>query len=208
MKKIFHSLFFSLFFFFATCIAAGEKPNLVNLEDVIPNIKIHLYYATTKNFTGKILYNSKKCYLLKEAAEKLKLVQEYLEKQGYGLKVWDGYRPRSAQYKMWNVCPDPKYVADPKKGSIHNSGAAVDVTLIDLKTGEEVEMPTEFDDFSKKAGANWEEGISKDAIKHRKLLQKAMQDHGFQPYKNEWWHFNYQGFEKYTVLDINIEDIK
>ena len=208
MKKMFRSLFFSLLFFFATCVAAVEKPDLVNLKDVIPNIKVHLYYATEDNFTKAILYNSDKCYLLKEAAEKLKLVQEDLEKQGFGLKVWDGYRPLSAQKKMWKVCPDPRYVADPKKGSVHNRGASVDVTLIDLKTGEEVEMPTAFDDFSEKASIDYTKGISEKAIEHRSILQKSMQKHGFQLFKTEWWHFNYQGFEKYEVLDINIEDIE
>jgi D-alanyl-D-alanine dipeptidase len=97
----------------------------------------------------------------------------------------------SAHEKMWDACPDPNFVALPKKGSNHSRGIAVDVTLVDIKTGKEVEMPTKFDDFSEKARIDYNKGITEDAKKHRNLLQQTMKDHNFIPYSREWWHFSY-----------------
>src|SRR6202042_1202677 len=132
--------------------AAGDE--LVDVERVIPGIVLDIRYATTNNFTGQKLYPVARCCLRREAAENLKAVQEELHGMGLALKVFDGYRPLSVQKKMWAVYPHAGFVADPAKGSRHNRGAAVDLTLIKLD-GTEVPMPTPFDDFTEKAHRNY-----------------------------------------------------
>jgi len=188
-------------------IISTNTSDLVDISTINPNIKKDIYYATTNNFTGQILYKSAKCYLRKTTAEKLNKVQKILEEKGLGLKVWDGYRPLSAQKKMWKIVPDPQFVADPSKGSMHNRGAAVDVTLVDLKTGKELEMPTGFDDFSANAAAYCTEGISKEAINNRTILQDAMTKCGFLIFKSEWWHFNDSDWKQYAILDVDFSEI-
>ncbi|OQA14816.1 MAG: D-alanyl-D-alanine dipeptidase [bacterium ADurb.Bin363] len=139
-------------------------------------------------------------------AKKLLKVQKKLKKIGLGLKIWDAYRPLSVQYKFWELVPDLRYVADPKVGSNHNRGAAVDVTLVDSK-GKELPMPTEFDDFTEKAGRNYNK-LPKEVIKNRKLLEDYMVSEGFLPLPTEWWHFDYKNIKDYPVLDIPLEEVK
>ena len=134
---------------------------LVKVKEIIPDIEIELKYSTTDNFTKQILYPTNTCYLAFGALENLKLVQDSLRNiqsyngvkypKGLGLKIWDGYRPRSVQYRMWEIVPDPRYVADPDKGSSHNRGGAVDLTIIDFSTKRELDMPTIFDFFGVEA---------------------------------------------------------
>lgn len=208
MKHIFKKSFVAIFFSI-TILATHHTPSdLVEITTINPHIKTQIYYATPHNFVGKILYDSAKCYLRKAVAVKLSNVQKELETQGIGLKVWDGYRPLSAQRKMWALLPNPSFVADPSKGSKHNRGAAVDVTLIDLSTGKELEMPTGFDDFSEKAASYRTNGISQAAIKNRTLLQTVMCKHGFLIFASEWWHFNDSEWEKYPILDIDFDQIE
>ena len=125
------------------CFGQTSISELVNVKDIIPSIKLDIKYATTDNFTEQKLYTTDECYLLLGALNQLKIVQDSLRNiythngesypQGLGLKIWDGYRPRSVQYLMWEIFPDPQYVANPATGSSHNRGGAVDVTLIDLR---------------------------------------------------------------------------
>ena len=179
--------------------------DFVEIKALIPTIVIDLPYATENNFFKKRFYKSQRCLLRREVVEKLAKVQLDLSKQGLGLKIWDGYRPRSVQYEFWKVLPDANYVADPSKGSRHNRGAAVDLTLIDLKTGAELPMPTGYDDFTPKAAADFKL-VSPEVKKNRAILQNAMTAHGFEIFPSEWWHFDAAGWEKFELEDFGPEN--
>ena len=126
---------------------------------------------------------------------------------GYGLKVYDGYRPYQVTVTFYEAYHDTTFVASPYTGSRHNRGCAVDLTLIDLKTGKELFMPTPYDAFTKQASATWTDGLSAEALKNRKLLQDVMLRHGFVIYPSEWWHFDFAGWQNYPVTDISFEDL-
>jgi len=206
MKKICSVLFsVSIFcFFLSSCISTNSKYNLVNIQQLDSTIIVDVKYATENNFTGKILYQSSKVFLIEEAAKNLVKANQYL-KENYGLKlkIYDGYRPLSVQKKMWEIIPDERYVANPQKGSRHNRGCAVDLTLID-STGKELDMGTPYDDFSEKSHIDFFQ-LPDTVINNRKLLQEVMIKFGFIPLKTEWWHFDYKDWEKYPVLDIEIK---
>jgi D-alanyl-D-alanine dipeptidase len=179
------------------CVSYGTSPpatTLIELDECIPDILLDIRYATPNNFTGKVVYPDARCFLNRNAAFALAKVQEDLKEQGYRLKIFDGYRPLAVQRIFWEILPDPRYVADPEIGSRHNSGYAVDATLVKLD-GSEVVMPTEFDDFSERAHSDYMD-LPEEAIRHRALLHDAMKRHGFTPFATEWWHFDYQGDEE------------
>lgn len=183
------------------------KPNttLINILDIIPSIKLDIRYATTDNFTGKQVYSHAVCFLQEPVARKLGKAQQELHKLGLGLKIFDGYRPLAVQKEMFKIVPDTRYVADPQKGSRHNRGAAVDVTLVDSH-GNELEMPCAFDGFSIKAHRNCKI-ISAKARKNSKLLEKVMHKHGFIGMLTEWWHFDDKQWQKYPILDISFDQL-
>lgn len=176
------------------------KSQLVDIQELIPQIRVDLKYATADNFTGKKVYSSSRCLLLKDAALKLREAQAELEEKGLGLKVWDGFRPLAAQWKFWEIMPDERYVSDPRKGGRHTRGTAVDVTLVSLRDGEELSMPTTFDDFSEKAHRSYT-GCSKEAIANRELLETVMYRHEFLGLLTEWWHYDLYGWESYPQID-------
>ena len=182
-----------------------EHGALVELSRIDPRIVIDLRYATTQNFTKEQLYPMARCFLRDTVARRLSRVQDHLAQMGLGLKIYDGYRPLSVQKKMWALVPDPRYVADPAKGSRHNRGAAVDVTLVD-ENGRELEMPTGYDDFTESAHRDYAGGSEK-SRKNRELLTKAMAAEGFEGLPTEWWHFDATGWEDYPVTDISIPDL-
>ncbi len=197
---------------FSICLCAQKKPmdlkdvELVDIKDLDASIILDLRYATKNNVTGKKIYNISRCLLAKPAAEALVRANAKLKKQGLVLKIYDGYRPVACQWKLWEICPDERYVANPKKGSRHNRGCAVDITLCDLKTGKELEMPTGFDDFSKRAHRGsplWSENIRKNC----KILDDVMFSEGFAGISTEWWHFDYMDWKNYPLIDIPLEDI-
>jgi len=181
-----------------------QKSDLVDISTINPRIILDIRYATTNNFTKQKIYDSPKCYARKHVALKLDAVQKELEKQvpRLGLKIWDVYRPLSAQKKMWAVMPDQRYVMPPEKGSRHNRGCAVDLTLVD-KNGNELEMPTEFDTFTKQAHRDYMD-LPSHVIKNRQLLEDVMVKHGFVGMPTEWWHFDDVDWKKYDLLDISI----
>ena len=150
---------------------------MVNVQSVVPNIRVELKYATQDNFTGHSVYSFQECFLLRCVSLKLLEVQQELEKRGLGLTIWDGFRPLSVQWIFWNLIPDERYVSDPKQGGRHTRGTAVDVTLVTLE-GEELVMPSLFDDFSERAHRNYS-GASCEAMVHRALLEEVMQKHSF-----------------------------
>lgn len=195
-----------IFALFLTCIftstsnAAVNSSELVDIQDVVPTIKVDLKYATEDNFTGQIVYDFQQCLLIKEAALNLLDVQKELELQGLGLKIWDGFRPMAAQWKFWELVPDQRYVSDPRKGGRHTKGTAVDLTLITFD-GQELPMPSAFDDFSEKAHRDYMH-CSQEEINNRDFLQGIMERHGFTGLSTEWWHFDLNGWESYPLIDF------
>ena len=166
-----------------------EDDALVHIRTWIPGIGQELRYAGENNFTGQRIYPFTEGYLRYGTVKKLADAQEQLAEQGLSLKIWDAYRPVSAQWALWQVCPDPRYVADPRQGySNHSRGSAVDVTLVDSQ-GRELDMPTDFDDFSARADRDYADCTEVQAANAR-LLEQVMKDCGFQPYWQEWWHFS------------------
>lgn len=180
---------------------------LVNLETYIPGIVIDIRYATDNNFTGTTIYTAPKAWLRKEAADSLLKVQHILNAQGLGIKVFDAYRPYAATLYFYEVYKDTTFVAAPWKGSIHNRGGAIDLTLINLETGEELAMPTPFDEFSEKASHSYSD-LPADVIVNREKLLKTMIENGFTMYENEWWHYNIKGRDKYALMDISFEELE
>ena len=170
-----------------------EKPvptddELVRVREYIPDIVVDLKYATEDNFTGTVIYNFSEAYLRYGTVKKLKKVQEEVKKDGFSLKIWDAYRPVSAQFRLWEVCPDDRYVANPNGGySSHSRGNTVDITLSDW-TGNEVEMPTGFDSFTAKADRDYSD-CAEIEREHVTYLEQHMVARGFDPYVSEWWHF-------------------
>lgn len=184
-------------------LSGCRQDDLVDLEQVIPGIVLDIRYATTNNFTGQQLYPFAKCYLRRPVAEKLRAAQTELATMGLALKIFDAYRPLSVQRKMWAIVPNPDYVADPKKGSRHNRGAAVDVTLIRLADGAELPMPTPYDDFTKKAHREFMD-LPADALRNRALLEQVRVKHGFVGLPAEWWHFDDKDWKRYPILDVEV----
>jgi D-alanyl-D-alanine dipeptidase len=186
-----------------------ENPakELIDLEKLIPGIVLDIRYATTNNFTGERIYTLAKAYARKPVAEALKRAQASLKEKGLGIKVFDAYRPYKATVKFYEVYHDTTYVASPYKGSRHNRGCAIDMTLIDLKTGQELKMPTGYDSFQKAA---WPSTPVKDpeVRKNRALIIEVMKQQGFKVNSSEWWHFDFIGWTKYDVLDIDFEELQ
>jgi len=199
------AIVFGLLLTLAT-VQCERQAQLVELNKVIPSIILDIRYATADNFVGKVLYPSARCFLVKPAAKALAKVQRDLKKQGYQLVVFDGYRPLSVQKIMWEIVANPEFVADPAKGSRHNRGYAVDVSLLDLD-GNPVLMPTPFDDFTEKARRNCTD-LPDEAIRNRQILENAMIRHGFSPLPSEWWHFDYKGYEDKPNLDIPLDSLR
>ena len=161
---------------------------MVDVLDYIPDLFVELKYATADNFTGQIIYDFTEARLRYGTVKKLAAVQAALAEQGYGLRIWDAWRPASAQFALWKVCPDPMYVADPNRGfSSHSRGNTVDVTLT-FSDGTAVEMPTGFDDFSALADRDYSD-VPEPAKSNALLLENAMKEQGFRCYAGEWWHF-------------------
>lgn len=179
----------------------GDESKLKDVQLAIPGIQVDLRYSTKNNFTGQIIYNFKNCLLLEETISKLSDVQAELEKTGLGLKIWDGYRPIETQWKFWELVPDERYVADPRKGGVHTRGTSVNVTLI-TKNGEELPMPSAFDEFSEKSHRNFMDG-KKEEFSNRDLLQKVMERHGFIGDLCEWWHFDLVEWSKYPPIGVD-----
>ena len=161
----------------------------VRVTDYIPDIRVDLRYAAADNFTGQTIYDFTEAWLRYGTVRKLAKAQETLAAQGYGLKIWDAFRPPAAQFVMWEICPNDDYVADPTQGfSNHSRGNTVDVTLTTAE-GEELVMPTEFDDFSGKADRDYSDVDDPEAVANVLILEQAMEEAGFNPYVGEWWHF-------------------
>lgn len=185
-------------------VARDPEMRLVDLQTL--GIPLDIRYATPDNFMRQTLYPSARAFLRAPAAQALADVQRELAARGLGIKVFDGYRPYAVTVAMWEPIQNPDYVADPKKGSRHNRGAAVDLTLIDLKTGAEVAMPTPYDDFTPRAAQSFND-LPADVLANRALLNDVMTRHGFDPLPSEWWHFDFRGWERFDLLNVRFDEI-
>lgn len=195
--------------------AQSASDEIVPVKELIPDIGFDIRYSTVNNFTSQKLYTVGEAYLSIGAINKLKIVHDSLKNitshnginysQGLGLKIFDGYRPRSVQYLMFEIFPNPVYVADPNSGSIHNRGGAVDVSIIDMATGQEIPMPTEFDWFGPEASHSYM-NLPASVIANRSLLYNMMvQVGGFVPYDAEWWHYSISGASSLPLLDFQMK---
>jgi beta-N-acetylhexosaminidase/D-alanyl-D-alanine dipeptidase len=191
--------------------AAGKPDDLVDIASVDPTIAVDMRYAGENNFTKVVVYPVARCLLRRDAAERLRRVQARLREEGKALKVWDCYRPFSVQKKFWKLVPDTRYVAEPVadsagrplRGSKHNRGAAVDLTLVG-RDGSPLEMPTDHDDFSPRAHRG-STAASAAARANSARLEEVMVAEGFEPLPTEWWHFDAPGWEKYPLSDQPLE---
>jgi D-alanyl-D-alanine dipeptidase len=188
-------------------IKADPNKTLIDLESFVPGLVLDIRYATTNNFTGEKIYNLAKAYARKPVAEALLKIQQELKLKGLGIKMFDAYRPYKATVKFYEVYRDTTYVASPYRGSRHNRGCALDLTVIDLKTGNELEMPTGYDSFKKEAWPRTP--VADPTIRaNRALLIEVMEKHGFKVNGSEWWHFDFIGWKNYEVLDIDFEELQ
>lgn len=203
---------------FAFAVAAAAQPveqgdflptDLVELVHLDPTIRLDIRYATTNNFAGRKVYTQARAFLQRPAAEALVRVHRKLEAQGLGLLVFDGYRPWSVTKLFWEITPAEKrnFVANPRTGSKHNRGCAVDLTLFDRKTGKALPMPSEYDEFSERAYVDYAGGTEQER-RNRDLLRSAMEAEGFAVAPHEWWHFDYKDWRRYRIENVPFESIR
>jgi D-alanyl-D-alanine dipeptidase len=185
-----------------------RAPELVELTRLDPTLKLDIRYATANNFTHRPVYTEARAFLQRPAAEALLRVSRALRKKGYGLAVFDAYRPWSVTKLFWDMTPADKkqFVADPSKGSRHNRGCAIDLTLYELRTGREVSMTGEYDEMSERSHISYAGGTS-DERRLRDLLRAAMEAEGFAVYEPEWWHYDYKDWRQYPILNLGFSEI-
>ncbi|HEY1112830.1 MAG TPA: M15 family metallopeptidase [Chitinophagaceae bacterium] len=181
---------------------------MIELKDLIPSIQYELQYATPHNFTKKQLYKNKNATFLRlPAAKALCNAQYELLCLGYGLKIYDAYRPYHVTRRMWDLVKDERYVANPARGSGHNRGLSVDLTIIDVATGKELDMGTSFDNFTDTAGHSFT-GLPTSVLNNRALLRSLMEKHGFRVLHTEWWHYSWPNDRNYDVLDLDFNTLR
>lgn len=177
------------------------KGKFVNIKSLSNDFILDIKYATADNFLKQAVYDCGECYLREATAKALLAAQKEFVKRGYSLKLFDCYRPLSVQKKMWKILPGTHYVANPAKGSKHNRGAAVDLTLVDIATGKELDMGTPFDTFSPRAHHTYTQ-LPKEVLDNRKLLKEVLNKYNFKSIYSEWWHYEYRPEMAFPVEDI------
>ncbi|MDF2190052.1 M15 family metallopeptidase [Paraflavitalea sp. CAU 1676] len=184
-------------------VQGDSSKKMVELKSLMPDLVYDLRYATTNNFMHRRMYNPppRVTFLRAPAARALARVQAELGPQGYGLKIFDAYRPYSVTVAFWELVKDERYVANPAKGSGHNRGLAVDLTIVDLSTGKELDMGTGFDNFTDTAHQDFK-ALPAQVLQHRETLTNVMRKHGFTAIETEWWHFYWPNDRQYEVLNI------
>ena len=185
-----------------------RQPELIELKKLDPTIRLDIRYATSNNFLGRPVYREARAFLQRSAAEALIRVNKALRKKGYGLVVFDGYRPWSVTKTFWDATPEDKkiFVADPAQGSRHNRGCAVDLSMFHLKTRRLVAMPGEYDEMSEQSHVNYSGGTA-ESRRLRDMLRAAMEAEGFAVYEPEWWHYDYKDWKEYPILNISFAEI-
>jgi D-alanyl-D-alanine dipeptidase len=181
--------------------------DLIELNVLDKTIKLDIRYATANNFVGRPVYPEARAFLQRPAAEALVRVHKKLNKERLGLVIFDGYRPWSITKLFWEVVPEAKrkFVADPAKGSKHNRGCAIDLSIYDLKTGKLIPMPSGYDEFTDRASPDYKGGTDEGRA-NRDKLRRLMEAEGFTVNPNEWWHFDYKEWEKYAIYDISFAE--
>lgn len=188
-------------------VSKDSFQQMVEIKKLAPTVVYDLRYATKENFTGKKLYkNGKATFVRLAVVNALQKVVEDLKEKGLRLKIWDAYRPYSATKQMWELVHDERYVANPAKGSGHNRGLAIDVTLIDLKTETELNMGTGFDNFTDTAHHTFK-NLPDSVLKNRELLKTIMEKYGFRALETEWWHYSFPNDRNYEVLDLPFKNL-
>lgn len=189
-------------------IRSDNNKMMADIKKIIPDILLDIRYATTNNFMHRKLYPPLTTTFIRlPAAKALQQVQSELRKLGLGLKIYDAYRPYYVTVKMWEPIKDDRYVADPKKGSGHNRGIAVDLTLIQLSNGEELNMGTGYDNFSDTAHQAFT-GLPAQVLQNRNILKRLMEKYGFKPLETEWWHYSLPNAKDFEILDIPFKKLK
>jgi D-alanyl-D-alanine dipeptidase len=201
---------FTLCFFLVLCYAnivssqikykETADSTFVNLKDYSNAFTYDMKYATADNFLKAKVYDCAECYLRLKTVRALIAANASFQKQGFKIKIFDCYRPLSIQKRMFKIVPNPTYVADPSKGSVHNRGGAVDITLVDEK-GNAVDFGTPFDFFGKEASHSYKKW-SKRINSNRKFLRRIMEENGFQALDSEWWHYDFSGALSDTVSNF------
>lgn len=188
---------------------AFRQPDLVEVVTLDPTIKLDIRYATKNNFLGRPVYKQARAFLQRPAAEALVRINQALRKQGYGLIIHDGYRPWYVTKMFWDATPEDKkiFVADPAKGSRHNRGCAVDLSLFDLKSGLQVKMPSEYDEMTERSHIDYSCATA-EAKGLRERLRSAMAAEGFAVYEPEWWHYDYKDWQEYPIVNVKFSEIK
>ena len=209
-------LFFFCALFFSNCAVRPphetgnfKESDLVELVKIDSTIKLDVRYATSNNFAGQPVYEEARAFLQRPAAEALVRANENLKSLGYGLLVFDGYRPWRVTKLFWDVTSEEnkKFVANPKKGSKHNRGCAVDLSLYDLATGKEIEMPGLYDEMTERSYPDYQGGTEQQR-KMRDLLISKMEEQGFKVIPHEWWHFDYHDWQSYRIGNIPFSKIR
>lgn len=188
----------------AASLGQGAPQDFVRLKDTSPDFVYDMRYATANNFLKKPVYDCPDCVVRRAVAEALAKANAHFMAKGYRICLYDCYRPLAVQEAMWAIYPKPGYVANPKTGSIHNRGGAVDVTLVDQQ-GKPLDMGTEFDHFGIEAHHSHTEGLSEQVLANRKLLREGMEAYGFFPIRTEWWHYNYGPAKQYPLGNFKVK---
>jgi zinc D-Ala-D-Ala dipeptidase len=189
-------------------VDTNMQKRLVNIQKLIPSIVLDLRYNTTNNFTKTILYEkANTTYLRAQPTTALLDIQNALLQKGLGIKIFDAYRPYATTKLMWNLIHDDRYVANPKNGSNHNRGLAIDLTIITLKTFQEINMGTGFDNFTDTAHHSFT-NLSQSILENRLLLKSIMEQHGFTSFDTEWWHYSWPNNQNYEVMDISFKELR
>ena len=185
-----------------------RQPELVEMVKLDPTIRLDIRYATSNNFLGRPVYKQARAFLQRPAADALSRANRALRKKGYGIVIFDGYRPWSVTKVFWDSTPEDKkqFVADPSQGSRHNRGCAVDLSIFDLKTKEIVTMPSAYDEMTERSHINYQGGTDGER-RLRDMLRAAMEAEGFAVYEPEWWHYDYKDWRQYPILNISFEEI-
>lgn len=182
--------------------------DLIELTKLSKTIKLDIKYATADNFVGRAVYPEARAFLQRPAAEALIRVHKLLKKQKLGIVVYDAYRPWAITKLFWDVVrlDQRAFVADPAKGSKHNRGCAIDIGIYNRKTGNAIPMPSAYDEFTERASPDYKGGTDEERA-NRDMLRKMMEAEGFTVNSNEWWHFDYNGWQDYAIYDISFSEI-
>ncbi len=182
-------------------VKVNKENQLVEIKKAIPSVVLDIRYATKNNFMEQVMYNQARAFARKPVVDQLKNIQAILKTKGMGLKIYDAYRPYAITVAFYQKASDKNFVANPAKGSKHNRGCAIDLSLVDLKSGKELPMPTPYDSFSLAAAPDFL-NLPPEVIKNRNFLIATMEANGFKVIANEWWHFDFNGWQNFDLMDI------